>query len=80
MVFITRSEVEAMLRKEIKKSSIFSICLDLKNPNVVAAKPYPVGMSLNNCISLMEDEKIQESMLFASLTLQELKLMMHIYA
>lgn len=66
VVFMMRSEIETMLRKE--KEKVSSVCLDLKSSYSVdvVAKSYLVGMSLHNFRSLMIGKEIRRSTLFAS--------------
>lgn len=48
-IFMTRSDVEAMLRREKEMASVSSICLDLEPPYSVVTNPYPVGFVTSQC-------------------------------
>lgn len=59
-VLMTRSEVEAILRKEKEKDHVSLICLGLNPPYAVevATKPYPVGTSLHSSKGSMEEQEM----------------------
>lgn len=58
VAFMTRSEIEAILRREKEKASVSSICLDVKPSYAVefASKPSGWGILLTNFKSLMEED------------------------
>lgn len=64
---MTRSEVEAMLRKQKEKASPSSVYLDLKPLYLVevATKPVPLGYTVQ-ILEFMAEQAIPRSMLYTS--------------
>lgn len=64
---MTRSEVEAMLRKQKEKASASSVYLDLKPLHLVevATNPVPLGYTVQ-ILEFMAEQAIPRSMLYTS--------------
>lgn len=74
---MTKSEVEAILKKEKEKVSIVDLFISEASVccRCVTKKPFRWSRPLHNSRSLMESKEMQGSVLFASLTLWEHMLM-----